>query len=119
MPNGVTFPHCGDAAAEKLGGVGCQTPGPDPGVYGTCAVEPSVLRQARICWATACPTAVPSIARPGGIPARSAASVASYVAWCAGNSATIVSCAAWAAAAWSEAPRGALTSAKNGVYDRS
>ena len=78
-----------------------------------------MLRQARICWATACPTAMPCLARPGGMPSRSAARVASNVAWCAGDSATSVSCAAWAAAASSEAPRDALTSAKSGVYDRS
>ena len=75
-------------------------------------LKPSVLRQARICWATAWPTAVPSLARPGGMPARSAASVASNVAWSAGNSADSVSWAAWAAAASSEAPRGALMSTK-------
>jgi hypothetical protein len=74
-----------------------------------------VLRHARICRAVSWPTATPSLARPGGMPARSAARAASNVPCCAGNSAVSVSCAAWVAAASSEAPCGAWMSANRGV----
>src|SRR5437764_6137334 len=57
--NGVTYRHCGASAGAKAGGVGCQSPGSVPGVYGTVAPDPSVLRQSRICWATSWPTSTP------------------------------------------------------------
>src|SRR5437870_1211371 len=59
IANGVTYGHCGASAGAKAGGVGCQSPGSLPGVYGTVALEPSVLRQSRICRATSWPTSVP------------------------------------------------------------
>src|SRR4051794_31445103 len=47
IANGVTYGHCGASAGKKAGGVGRQSPGSVPGVYGTVALEPSVLRQSR------------------------------------------------------------------------
>src|SRR5437660_7016601 len=40
MANGVTYGHCGASAGKNAGGVGRQSPGSVPGVYGTTAVEP-------------------------------------------------------------------------------
>src|SRR5438105_12486044 len=43
IAKGVTWGHCGASAGKNAGGVGCQSPGLVPGVYGTTAAEPSVL----------------------------------------------------------------------------
>src|SRR5438874_13372679 len=119
IANGVTYGHWGASAGRLAGGVGCQSPGSVPGVYGTVAPDPSVLRQSRICRAASLPTSVPWRARPGGMPARSAARAASKVAAWAGNRAESASWAAWAAAASGEAPREAWTLAWYGSNDRS
>src|SRR5262245_20800288 len=69
--NGVTEGHCGVAAGSPgssagggvgLGrGVGCQSPGSVPGVYGTMAADPSFARQASTSPATNCPRATPAV----------------------------------------------------------
>jgi hypothetical protein len=55
-------------------GVGCQSPGCVPGVYGVKSVAWSVARRARIATAAACPTATPSSFEvPSGTAAKAMA----------------------------------------------
>src|SRR3989442_9685506 len=82
---GVTYRHCGKTAGAKAGGVGTQTPGPLPGVYGTVAAEPSLARRARMTAATALPSAMPSVlAAPSDTADRDAARAVSSAAVCDG-----------------------------------
>jgi hypothetical protein len=54
------YENCTPAAGRNAGGVGLQIPGADPPKNGGGGgVNPSVLRHARIAFATVCPQAAP------------------------------------------------------------
>src|SRR5262245_35420156 len=73
IAKGVTSGQLGNSAAANAGGVGIQSPGWFPGVYGPMIEAPSLARSASICSATSLPSATPnSSGRPSGIAARSA-----------------------------------------------
>jgi hypothetical protein len=81
MAHGVMLPHCGAAAGAFAGGVGLQSPGADPGVYGTTALAPSIARRARIAAPTVFPKAIPAVfPGPLGTLDKLFASPASYEA---------------------------------------
>src|SRR5262245_3287223 len=60
IAHGATYENCTPAAGRNAGGVGRQTPGADPPKNGGGGgVNPSVLRHARMAFATVCPQAAP------------------------------------------------------------
>src|SRR5262245_23659998 len=93
------------AGTNGSGGVNWYVPG---SLFGGVQVIPgeewSLARIARICLATSAPIATPCMASPGGMPARSAVSLASKIGLRDGYRTDRVSWAAWATAAVTEAP---------------
>src|SRR2546426_9304536 len=74
---------------------------------GSTCCEPSLALRARIAAAALCPRSIPYVfASPSQIWPRSSASRESKLAACEGKSATSVSCAAWAIAAFMEVRKG-------------
>jgi hypothetical protein len=81
MAHGVMLPHCGAAAARFAGGVGLQSPGSDPGVYGTTALAPSFARRVRIAAPTVFPNVIPAdFPGPSGTLDKLFVSAVSYIA---------------------------------------
>src|SRR5207253_4618286 len=81
--NGRTVPQPGSNAGRNAGGVGIQSPGCEPGVYGAtiAASEPSSTRRARSCAATLSPTVMPAARlAPSAIRASDAAYARSNIA---------------------------------------
>src|SRR5215813_403936 len=110
MVNGRIWPTQGVRAGKNPGGVGCQTPGPLPGVYGTLASRPSPERAASSALADSSPVATPASLdlELAAIFAKEAANCVSRADCCVGKYATSTRCAAAIAAASSEAPSGAV-----------